>query len=256
MRVTCIGLNSKLYSVDENLCHARDMINSLTCKSDVIVLPELFTTGFYPKNIALHVDENAQKTKSLFSNLAKEKKVNIVAGSIANKEGNNIYNTSLIFNKEGRQIARYDKTHLFTNMDEDRYFTHGKSICTFVLDGVKCGIITCYDLRFCKLIKSLGDIDVLFIVSAWPIERLSHLKTLSLARAIENQIFVCVCNSSSKIKNIDFAGNSMLIDPLGKILAKGDENEHIISYNLDLLALKTVRESINIKQDAREDLYK
>lgn len=255
MKITCIGLDSKLYEVDKNLTHAKDLINSLTCKSDVIVLPELFTTGFYPKDIALHVDENAQKTKTLFSRLAKEKNTNIIAGSVANKQGTNIYNTSLIFDRQGRQIARYDKTHLFTNMNEDKYFSRGNSTCKFEFDGIKCGIIICYDLRFGELVKSLGDIDILFIISAWPKERLSHLKILSQSRAIENQIFVCVCNSSSNIKNINFAGNSMLINPQGEILTQGNETEHIISNNLDLSILKTLRKTINIKQDRREDLY-
>lgn len=253
MNVTCIGLDSKLYEVDNNLAHAKNLINSIS-NTDVVVLPELFTTGFYPKDISLYDNNSTEKTKTLFSSLARKKNINIIAGSIPNKQNANTYNTSFVFDRKGAIIAQYSKTHLFTNMNEQRYFCAGNSLSTFRLDHVKCGIIICYDLRFANLVKLLKDIDMLFVISAWPKERLNHLKILSQARAIENQIFVCVCNSSSYIKNVNFAGNSMIIDPNGNILTQGDENEHIISASCDTSILNSIRNTINTKQDERFDL--
>ncbi|PID47995.1 MAG: carbon-nitrogen hydrolase [Proteobacteria bacterium] len=253
MKITCIGLDSKLYEVKQNLAHAKNIILS-SPKSDVFVLPELFTTGFYPKDIASHVKTH-EGIEEIFSNLAKEKNAHIIAGSIPFSRGGNLYNTSLIFDKNGSLIAKYDKTHLFTNMNEDKYFTRGDKICTFRLENVRCGIMICYDLRFPELASLLGEIDILFIVSAWPKERLSQLKILAQARAIETQSYVCLCNSSSQIRDVKFAGNSMIINPLGEILARGGESEHVINYKLDLSILPNIKKAINVKKDRRRDLY-
>lgn len=258
MKISCIGLNSILGNVDKNLIYAKEKILETIKKDnpDVILLPELFTTGFYPKDV--QVDINGEKTKEIIGEIAKSKKVNIIAGSIANKQGTNIYNTSFVFDRQGSVISSYNKVHLFTNMNEDKYFVRGDKISIFTLDGVKCGIIICYDLRFSSFIEKIASkgIDILFVLSAWPKQRLEHLQILSRAKAIENQIFVSVCNSSSQIKNTKFAGNSMIINPLGEILAKGDENEHIISANLDFECLSDIRNTINITKDKQENLYK
>lgn len=259
IKVSCIGLNSILGNVDKNLIHAKEKILQAIEEEnpDVIVLPELFTTGFYPKDIQNHVDFDGVKTKEIIGKIAKEKNVNIVAGSIANKQGTNIYNTSLVFDRQGAVISSYNKTHLFTNMNEEKYFSYGENVSFFELDKIKCGIIICYDLRFSEFVNKIASkIDLLFIVSAWPKQRLKHLQILSRAKAIENQIFVSVCNSSSQIKSTKFAGNSMLINPLGEILAKGDENEHIISASLDFNCLEDIQKNINVKKDKRENLYK
>lgn len=257
MNIACIGLESVLNDIDKNLAYAQNMIEkSLDFKVDTVVLPELFTTAFYPKDIA-SISEHTCKVKEFFASISKKYHVNIIGGSIANFD-KKLYNTSFIYNNLGENIAKYDKIHLFSNMNEDKYFSSGNSICTFKLQNITCGVIICYDLRFVELCRAvaLKGVKILFVVVAWPIQRLEHLVILSLARAIENQIFVCVCNSTSHIKNVKFAGNSMIINPLGEILARGDEKEHIIHANVDIDFIDEIKKNINIYNDRKEEVYK
>lgn len=259
MKVVAISLNSNLSMLENNYNKAVLKIKeSLRYKPDVIMLPELFSTAFFPKNIENYAEECGDKIKYIMGNLAKEYGVNIVAGSVANRIDKEIYNTSFIFNRNGENIAQYSKVHLFSYMNEDDYFKSGDKIVTFEIDGIKCGIIICYDLRFVEFVRTLAlkDICILFIVSSWPLSRLSHLHTLAIARAIENQFFVALCNASSLVNKIKFAGNSLFIDPLGNILAKGDFEEDIICADFDFSQLKDIRDSINIYKDRKKHLYK
>ena len=126
-------------------------------KPDVILLPELWNTGFDPANIdpAL-ADEDGKKTRTLFSALAKELGVNIVAGSVANRKRGALYNTAYVFSREGEIFAEYDKTHLFSPMGESSAFSAGDAPARFTLDGANCGLMICYDIRFPELARALA----------------------------------------------------------------------------------------------------
>ncbi|CZE46092.1 carbon-nitrogen family hydrolase [Campylobacter geochelonis] len=258
MRVACINFDSKFEQVDENLAKAKHFIDLASKqKCDTVVLPELFSTGFFPQNLAKFADLNGEKATYFFSNLAKNLKINVIAGSIIERIGDKFYNSSFIFSKDGSCMAKYSKIHLFSHMKEDEFFQSGDKVVNFMLDGVKCGIIICYDLRFPELVRKLAldGVKVLFIVSAWPLSRLKHLEILTLARAVENQIFVVLANSCSFFNKLKFGGNSMIIDPLGEILAKACQNESMISANLELSALEKTRQNISVYKDRKPNLY-
>ncbi len=143
-------------------------------------------------------------------------------------------------------------------MDEDKYFKKGSEIVTFLLDSILCGIIICYDIRFLELprILALKGIKILFVVAQWPIERIEHWKLLNRVRAIENQIFVVGVNACGIKDNIKFGGNSIVVDPWGKVLCQLGENEEVLTVDLNLQELKEIREKINIYNDRRIELYK
>lgn len=225
---------------------------------DVIVLPEMWNTGFFPhENLAELSDKNGEETKKLFSSLSAKYNVNIVAGSVANVKDEKVWNTAYIFSRSGECIAEYDKTHLFTPMNEDGFFEKGKHLCRFTLDGNACGIIICYDIRFPELTRSLtlDGLDFLFVVAQWPDIRIPHLVTLSRARAIENQMFVVTCNSCGKAGATTYGGNSVIYDPWGELLAKAGADEEIISAECDISILSGIRESINVFRDRRAEIY-
>ena len=142
-------------------------------------------------------------------------------------------------------------------MGEDDYYTGGDHLCSFTLDGVKCGIIICYDVRFPELTRNLAlqGLDKLIVVAQWPKERIFHLRTLTTARAIENQMFVVCCNSCGTANKIVFGGNSAVIDPFGKALGLAGQNEEIISATCDMPILCAIRESIPVFCDRRPELY-
>lgn len=259
MKVTCLQMDMKLGCPDENFAKAEQMIRqAMSEQPDVLVLPETWNTGFFPKeNLPSLCDRDGQRVKAEIGALAKEYRVNIVAGSVSNLRDGKVYNTAMVFDRTGQCIASYDKTHLFTPMGEDDYFTPGDHLCRFQLDGVQCGIIICYDVRFPELTRSLTvpGLDVLFVVSQWPKVRTFHLRTLTTARAIENQMFVVCCNSCGTAGETVYGGNSAIIDPWGELLAAAGEQEQKLTAQCALETLTQIRNTIPVFRDRRPALY-
>lgn len=257
MRVSCVQLDMKLGDVKANFSHAEAMIREAVNRDhpDTVVLPETWNTGFFPQELASCADDDGKATKALCSALAKELHINIVAGSVANRRADGYYNTAYVFDRSGNLVAEYDKTHLFTPSGEHNFFRMGSRTCRFTLEGIPCGLIICYDIRFPELIRSLTvqGVDLLFVVSQWPAKRAMHLDTLARARAIENQTFLALCNSAAA--DTACAGHSAIIDPWGEYLAQAGETEEIISADLDFSVIQGIRESINVFRDRRPDLY-
>lgn len=259
MKVTCIQMDMQFAKPEENFAHAEDLIRQAVKDSpDVLVLPETWNTGFFPKeDLELLADRDGKTVKARIGALAKEFGVNIVAGSVANVKNGKVYNTAYVFDREGNCIASYDKTHLFTPMGEDSYFEKGDHLCRFTLDGKSCGLIICYDVRFPELTRSLTvpGLDVLFMVAQWPDVRTFHLRSLTTARAIENQMFLCCCNSCGKAGQTQYGGNSAIIDPWGETIALAGEGEELLSAECDFSILQNIRTSINVFADRRPELY-
>ena len=184
--------------------------------------------------------------------------VNIVAGSAVTVRGGNVFNTAYVFDREGACVAAYDKTHLFTPMGEHEYFTPGDHLCTFTLDGVRCALIICYDLRFPELTRSLtlAGAELLFVPAEWPAVRMLHWQTLNRARAIENQIFLACCNGCGTAGETVYGGHSAVYDPWGEVLAEAGAEEEIILADCDFSIKEQIRNSINVFRDRRPELYK
>ena len=258
MRVTCIQMDMVLGAAEENFAKAQAMIRAAAAAEhpDVVVLPETFNTGFFPQDLSASADQDGQKTKAVFSALARELNVNIVAGSVADQRDGKFYNTAYVFDRTGSVVASYDKTHLFTPSGEHNLFTPGDHVCRFTLEGVPCGLIICYDIRFPELTRTLTvqGVDLLFVVSQWPAKRAMHLDTLARARAIENQTFLALCNSAAA--DTHCAGHSAIIDPWGEYLAQAGEAEETISADLDFSVIEGIRTSINVFHDRRPGLYR
>lgn len=259
MKVTCIQMDMAFGRVEENFQKAEKLIEAAMAEHpDVLVLPETWNTGFFPKeNLKDLCDRDGSRVKAEIGALAKKFSVNIVAGSVANIRDGKTYNTAYVFDRKGVCVASYDKAHLFSPMREDEYFTPGHRLCRFTLDNVPCGLVICYDIRFPELSRSLAveGIDVLFMVSQWPRERIHHLRTLTAARAIENQVFLVCCNSCGTAENTIFGGNSAILDPLGELLAQAGDREMLLSAELKFSILENIRTSINVFADRRPELY-
>lgn len=250
----------KFCDVRDNYARVQELIYNTVKKenTDVVVLPETWSTGYYPQNDLMSFCEaDGAEIKKTFSLVARNLNVNIVAGSIANNKNGRVYNTSYVFNRNGDIVGEYDKTHLFTPMNEHKFFEYGNKVTTFSLDGHKCAVIICYDIRFPELVRSLAleGIEMLFVVSQWPEKRIEHLKTLSRARAIENQMFVAVCNSCGCVEKVQFGGNSMIIDPWGNVLASAGEAEETVTADCDFGKIEEIRNSINVFNDRKTELY-
>lgn len=260
MKIACVQMDMKLGAPEENFAKAARLIEeAMESAPDVLVLPETWNTGFFPReNLADLCDRDCTRVKAQIGALARKFRVNIVAGSVANVRDGKVYNTACVFDREGSCIGSYDKTHLFSPMGEDRFFTAGDHLCRFTLDGVNCGIIICYDLRFPELSRSLAlqGLDMLFVVSQWPEVRIPHLQTLTAARAIENQVFLVCCNSCGNAGSTRYGGKSSILDPLGNPIAQAGEHQQILIGDCDLQILTSIRGSIPVFRDRRPELYR
>lgn len=259
MKVACLQMNMTLGDPDRNFASVPYLAQQAMSQSpDVLVLPETWNTGFFPReNLKGLCDPEGQRTKEEIGALAQKHKVNIVAGSVSNLRNGKVYNTAMVFDRSGTCIAQYDKTHLFTPMGEDDFYTPGDNLCTFTLDGVRCGIIICYDVRFPELTRSLTvpGLDMLFVVSQWPKVRTFHLRSLTTARAIENQMFVVCCNSCGTAGETVYGGNSAILDPWGNTLALAGEDEQILCADCPMQTLEEIRSTIPVFRDRRPELY-
>ncbi len=260
MKVACIQMDMAFAKPDENFGKAVELVREAARNgADVAVLPETWNVGFFPhEGLAELADNDGCRVRKVFGSLARELNMNIVAGSVANRRADGIYNTCLVFDREGECVAEYDKTHLFSPMGEDDFFNKGDHVSTFVLDGIKCGVIICYDVRFPELVRTMSvkGLDVLFMVSQWPLVRVPHLDALTKARAIENQMFVVCCNSAGTAPGTVYGGNSSVNDPWGVTIAHAGDKAETIYATLDPSILDGIRNSINVFADRRADIYK
>ncbi|MRX73309.1 carbon-nitrogen family hydrolase [Bacillus lacus] len=257
-KITCLQFDIAFGKPEENFTKALQLIREAAeDKPDIIVLPELWTTGYDLKRLDEIADEDGRETASFLAELARKHSVSIVGGSVAKRTGNEVRNTLLAVSPEDGIIHEYSKLHLFRLMNEDHYLAPGSEKSLFTLKGVKSAGLICYDIRFPEWIRThtTRGAQVLFIVAEWPLARLEHWRTLLLARAIENQCFVVACNRSGSDPSNEFAGHSMIIDPWGEILAEAGKTEQSISASIQLDKVTEVRSQIPIFEDRRPSYY-
>ena len=258
MKLSCVQMDMRLGEADWNFARAQDLVRQAAeAGPDVILLPEMWNTGFFPADLDRSADRDGERTKSVFSPLAAELNTNIVCGSVANRRGDGFYNTAYVFDRTGAVLAEYDKTHLFSPSGEHERFRAGDRLCRFSLEGRSCGLIICYDLRFPELTRTLAleGLDLLFVPAQWPDKRSMHLQTLARARAIENQMFLALCNSVGTAGETRCGGGSALLNPWGTYIAQAGGGEELITGELDFSVIEGIRSSINVFRDRRPELY-
>lgn len=260
MKIACIQVDVHFGNPDKNYENIENKIRDAVSKQnvDTIILPELWDTAYDLSRLSEISDSNGERAKSLLSKLSKEFAVNIIGGSIACREGNGIYNTSLSFNRKGEHIGTYSKAHLITLMEEEKYISPGKNCSMFMIDGILSTAAICYDIRFPEWIRApfLKGAKILFVPAQWPIQRQTHWRALLMARAIENQCYVIACNRVGQDPNNTFAGQSMIVDPWGDIIAQGSSGDEEILYaDISPELVEEVRAKVPVFNDRRTDLY-
>ena len=230
--------------------------------SDLVVLPELWSTAYDLENAADHATPVVADTmgNGWFGRLAQLASSHDVwlAGSILELGADGkIYNCLALYSPEGKLAGAYRKIHLFRLMDEDQFLAPGPETVTVDLPWGRVGLAICYDLRFPELFRryALAGAKLILLPAEWPHPRRDHWRTLLRARAIENQMFVAGCNRVGSSKGSDFFGASALIDPWGEALIEGGEQETLLTVTLDLDQVDAVRQRIPIFEDRRPGLY-
>ncbi len=259
LRVACIQMDIEFGQPEKNRLEVEKQMEKLFQERevDVVVLPELWTTGYDLTRLDEIADDNGEDTHAFIADLALKYQTNIVAGSIAKKSESGITNTLYSFNRKGECVGEYSKVHLFQLMDEHHYLASGESTGSFELEGVSSAGLICYDIRFPEWVRThtTAGAEILYVVAEWPLPRLAHWRALLISRAIENQCYVVACNRAGKDPNNIFAGHSIIIDPWGDIVAEAEEDAGVLIGELDLSKVKEVRKQIPIFQDRRPELY-
>ncbi|MCK9909665.1 carbon-nitrogen family hydrolase, partial [Microbacteriaceae bacterium K1510] len=180
-----------------------------------------------------------------FSAKAKQLKTHLFAGSFVERDGDRYYNTSLLFDPEGKLIGTYRKVHLFRyGSAEGQLLTAGEQATVVETSFGKVGLSTCYDLRFPELFRKQVDqgAEMLLVTSAWPHQRLSHWNLFNRARALENQCFLISCNCVGTTRNVLMGGHSQVVDPWGVVVASGGEHETVVKAEIDLDQIGHIRD--------------
>lgn len=259
--LTITTIQSNLIWEDKaaNLHMLEQKIAGIEEKTEIVVLPEMFSTGFSmrPETLAETMEG---ETVEWMKRVSKENSI-VLTGSAMIEEKGNFYNR-LIWMLPNGQYGHYDKRHLFAFGEEDKHYTAGNKRLIASVKGWKINLQVCYDLRFpvwarqAPASSTRGDVgeaeyDVLIYVANWP-ERRSHAwKTLLCARAIENQCYVIGVNRvGSDGNNVYHSGNSLVIDPLGQVLYHMADEEDVNTITLQKELLEEVRTKFPFWKDA------
>ena len=239
---------------EANLQMLSQKIDAIKEPTQVIVLPEMFSTGFSMKPELLAEDMNGP-TVQWMQQTAARKKV-ILTGSVIIKEEGAYYNR-LIWMLPNGQFGYYDKRHRFAFAGEHEHYTAGSKRFIARANGFKINLLVCYDLRFPVWARQQigesgeGEYDVLIYVANWPQRRSLAWKTLLQARAIENQCFVIGVNRVGEDGNgIYHSGDSMVVDPLGEVLYHKADDEDLFTITLKKEDLDMVRQKFPFLRDA------
>lgn len=258
-RVACAQMGIALGDKEANLETAVQLVQEAAQrKVDVLLFPELFTTGYCLDQANLLAEKEKGHSVELLSDLAGRFHIQIIAGSILERRGDQIFNTSHLIGKDGKLLGFYDKLHLFTPFEEHRYLAKGMEASVFKTELGVFGVIICFDIRFPELTRTLAlnGAQVIFCPAEFPAERIAVWATLLRARAIENQIFLVGCNCVGSDGKHIFGGRSAIIDPEGLTLAQADDSPQLIEAEIDLGRIDMVREQLPLKKYRRKDLYR
>ena len=249
-------IQTRLYWEDKekNLSMLEEKVKALRGTTHVILLPEMFSTGFSmnPESLGEEMDG---RSVQWMKTLAASQKC-IIAGSLIIKENENYFNRMIWMLPNG-QFGIYDKKHLFAYAGEDKRYSPGNKRLIASVNGWKLNLMVCYDLRFPVWARQQFhddgsfEYDVLIYVANWPEKRSTAWKTLLQARAIENQCYVIGVNRVGTDGNeIYYSGDSMVIDPLGEILYHGSHDEDTATITLNKDHLNEIRDKFPFWKDA------
>ena len=242
-RIAIVQRNIVWQDIDANLCAIESLLEGV--EADVVVLSEMFQTGFVtePESIA---DDG--RTLQWLQRVAKRDNFAIV-GSVVVKEGECYYNR-MYFVKPTGEVEYYDKHHLFSVGGEHRHFTAGDRRVVVEWRGVRYLLEICYDLRFPVWSRVRGDYDAIIYSALWPKPRRAVWRTLLQARAIENQAYVVGVNRVGSEPELEYVGDSMVVDHMGRIVVDAEDRECVAVVEFDSEEIERFRARFNVGRDA------
>lgn len=250
LKITLVQTKLLWEDSKKNLSYFSKILKPLkTGKTDVIVLPEMFNTGF-TMNVKKCAETMQGLTMQWMKKIADEKNT-AVCGSLIIEEHGNYYNR-LVWMHPGGAHAHYDKRHLFGLAHENKTFTAGHKKLILMMKGWRICPFVCYDLRFPVWMRNHNEYDAAIVIANWPEKRNFAWKQLLIARAIENQSYVVGLNRIGRDGNkINYSGDSIVLDPLGKKISRTKPNvQSIETVELKMELLEELRHTFPVMNDA------
>lgn len=249
MKISLIQSDLKWEDKSGNFRHLASLITRLNNKTDIVLLPEMFNTGFSmnPEKLSESVESD---TLRWMKKISKDGNFGL-CGSYMVIENKKYYNRWVFVSPEN-EYRYYDKRHLFSLSEETRLFSPGNSRSVFSFRGIRISPYICYDLRFPVWSRNPGDCDLIIYAANWPESRISVWDTLIKARAIENQCYVAGVNRIGiDGEGIKYCGHSAVIDPRGNVTGSGNANEECtITCDISLTELTDFRNKFPVLKDA------
>lgn len=252
----------------ENLRKAETMVTQAANEgAKIAVLPEMFNCPYqselFPKYAEVYPEG---ETISLLSKLAKSKNIIIVGGSVPERDGDKIYNTSFIFDSSGLLVGRHRKVHLFdvdikdgTVFKESDTLTAGSDVTVVDQGGIVFGVGICYDIRFTEMARKMTDkgAKILIYPAAFgTVTGPAHWELLMRSRAVDNQVFV-IGAAPAKTPGAQYQayGHSIAVDPWGRVLSQATDSEVMVTVEINFGLIEKVREELPILKHRRKDVY-
>ncbi|MFP4555793.1 MAG: amidohydrolase [Bacteroidales bacterium] len=249
LKVSIVQADLAWENIEENRSNFSKILKEIDCKPHIVVLPEMFTTGFSMNAKELAEPVNGATTLWM-QKFAKEKGF-AICGSIIIEDKGNFYNRFLFVTPEGKTF-KYDKRHLFTFANENKKYTCGQS--RLVIEYLSWRILPqiCYDVRFPVWSRNRGDYDLMINVANFPAERRDIWTTLLRARAMENQCYVAASNRvGTSGMDIYYTGDSVLLNALGETISEAlPGQEKVITGTLNKESLDLFRKEFPVLLDA------
>jgi predicted amidohydrolase len=185
-----------------------------TSGADLLVLPEMCTTGFTMEAERYSESENGPSIRAI-SEIAARNKLYVIAGLSMRRDGRYV-NSAVAFAPDGEAVGTYDKQRLFGYATEHEIYSPGGGPCVVSIGPLTVGMFVCFDLRFPELFREVGrDVDALVLIANWPSTRQTHWDVLTQARAIENQCYLIGVNRTGSADGLEYIGGSVIYDPWG-----------------------------------------
>lgn len=256
MKISSIQLDvTQKRNKELQITHALEMLDRCA-GSDLIVLPELWNIGFY--NFDSYSNESETDdgiTMSAISAKARELGSYIYSGTFVEQRDGKLYNSGILFDRNGNKLVKYSKMHLFTYQSrEAEILTPGSEIAVADTEFGKIGIATCYDLRFPELFRKMTfdyGVEMFIVAAAWPSPRIDAWNTLNCARAIENISWLVSSNCTGNYAGIQGGGHGKIVDPWGKIIADSGFEETIVQTEIAFGTVKEARQKFPALNDIK-----
>lgn len=235
--------------------------------SDFVILPEMFCCPYQTENFPIYAEKEGGPVWQQLSGYAKQYGIYLIGGSMPEKDAEgNVYNTSYIFDREGKQIGKHRKVHLFDidvkggqTFKESDTLTAGDSDTVFDTEFGKIGVMLCFDIRFPELSRMMVNdgAKVIFVPAAFNMTTgPAHWELSFRTRALDNQIYMVGCAPARDVSAGYISwGHSIVTDPWGRVTGMLDENEGILLAELDMDYEEQVREELPLLKSRRKDIY-